>query len=84
MPQELAPLTSCQSGFGLVVRFAFAFRGAFVVLGLPFGQGDLALDPAVAKIQPYRDQREAFLLGGGFELADLLLMQQKLARAQLP
>ena len=75
-------LAAGYGGFGFVVGFALAFGGALVPLLLAFGEGELAFDAAVAEVEADGDEGEALLPGGGFELADLVLVQQELAGAQ--
>ena len=79
---RLAALTSGDGGLGFAVGLTLALGGALVVLLLAFGESDLALELAVAEVEPYRDEGESLLLGGGFELANLLLVQEKLAGAE--
>src|SRR5271167_4924462 len=47
-------------GAGFAVGFAVALGGAFVPVLLALGDGQFAFDPALAKIEPRRNERKAF------------------------
>src|SRR5690606_31463671 len=51
-----------------------------VVLLFPFGQGELNLGKAVAKVDIQRDQGVSLLPGQADQLADLLLVEKQLSR----
>ena len=78
----LAALAAGDGGFGFVVGFALAFGGALIPFLLAFGQGELALDAAVAEVEADGDEGIALLSGHALELADLVFVQQQLAGAE--
>src|SRR5664280_1969053 len=58
------------------------FRLALVPVLLAFRQGQLHLYPAVAEVQPRRNQRQSLLLRLADEFVQLILVHQQLPRAQ--
>jgi hypothetical protein len=78
----LSALAAGDGGLGFVIAFSFLLGGAFVVLLLALGEGELAFDAAVAEVEADGDEGEALLAGGGFELAELLLVDEEFAGAE--
>jgi hypothetical protein len=69
-------------GFGFLVAFAGALGGALVPVLFALGEGEFALDAAVAEIKFDGDERVAFLLRQTLEFVDFTLVQKEFAGAQ--
>jgi hypothetical protein len=80
--ERLAALGAGYGCLGFFVAFAGAFCGSLVPVLLALGEGDFALDAAVAEIKLDRDEREALLRRQSFKFVDFSFMQQELTGAQ--
>jgi len=79
---RLAALAASDGGFGFFVAFAGAFGGALVPVLFALGEGYLALDAAVLEVELDGDEGVALLGGEDFQLFDLALVEEELARAE--
>src|SRR5579872_2872327 len=78
----LSSHASGHCGFGLILVSATAFGLTLIPHLFSLGNCDLALYPAVAEVHARRDQRHALMPCGAFQLAQLIAVHKKFARAQ--